>query len=381
MSGRKFSEHPKAACWHADNDLKPYQVAYQSNKEFWFLCDTVGCNHKLQLAPGQIARGRWCKYCCEPPKALCEDVNCTWCLEKSFASHPRAKYWSKKNSHSPREVFKSSNSEYTFDCDNCGHEFDMLPYVINCQNVWCPYCCYPPKKLCDKLDCKRCFEKSFASHPRAIQWSKNNKLPPRDVFMRTGKKYLFDCDMCGNEFAIAPDHIVGANAWCAVCQNKTEKILLAFLKERYKEYTIIKEAKFDWCIWPETGEKCRFDFYIVELALIVELDGRQHFEQVRNWLSPDDARDRDIFKMASANRHGITVVRLIQEDVYRNKNNWDTHLVAAVKKYPEPTRVFICSKDEYANHIREKPTPDLDKSPITVPDVGNLDIFAELKLK
>jgi len=48
------------------------------------------------------------------------------------------------------------------------------------------------KKLCDKEDCKKCFEKSFASHEKAKYWSNKNELKPRQVFKSSGKKYFFE---------------------------------------------------------------------------------------------------------------------------------------------------------------------------------------------
>ena len=44
------------------------------------------------------------------------------------------------------------------------------------------------KKLCDKEDCKKCFEKSFASHEKAKYWSNTNELKPNQVSKGSGKK-------------------------------------------------------------------------------------------------------------------------------------------------------------------------------------------------
>ena len=45
-------------------------------------------------------------------------------FERSFASHEKHIFWSKKNEKKPRDVFKSSHKKYLFDCDKCGHEFE-----------------------------------------------------------------------------------------------------------------------------------------------------------------------------------------------------------------------------------------------------------------
>ena len=81
--------------------------------------------------------------------------------EKSFASHEKAQYWSDKNELKPNEVSLNSNKKFWFNC-NCGHEFDIRPEHIN-RNLWCPYC--SNHKLCKNNNCKKCFDKSFASNP------------------------------------------------------------------------------------------------------------------------------------------------------------------------------------------------------------------------
>ncbi len=37
-------------------------------------------------------------------------------FERSFASHIKSQYWSDKNEIKPRDVCKSSNKKYLFDC-------------------------------------------------------------------------------------------------------------------------------------------------------------------------------------------------------------------------------------------------------------------------
>ena len=60
--------------------------------------------------------------------------------------------------------------------------------------------------------------------------------------------------------------------------------------------------------------------------LIIELDGRQHFEQVSNWKSPFHNQIRDAYKERKARQHKIHVIRILQEDVWEDKNNWEKKL-------------------------------------------------------
>ena len=146
--------------------------------------------------------------------------------ERSFASHEKAKYWSKKNGDvKPNDVYKgSSKTKYWFDCDKCPHEFDItLNNIAN--NRWCPYC--SNKNLCDNAKCDDCLKKSFASHPKAIHWSntKNDDVKPRDVFQGTHNKYWFDCDKCNHNFETSLYNISKVNGiWCPYCSVPPKKL-------------------------------------------------------------------------------------------------------------------------------------------------------------
>ena len=108
-------------------------------------------------------------------------------MKQYFNEHPKAQFWSKKNSLLPENVALNSHKKFIFDCE-CGHEFESNLNNINALNNWCPYCAN--KKLCDDINCKDCFEKSFASHPKAIYWSDDNLLKPRQVLKKSDKNTL-----------------------------------------------------------------------------------------------------------------------------------------------------------------------------------------------
>ena len=161
---------------------------------------------------------KWCSYCSNPPKLLCDKEACKKCFEKSFASHEKSKYWSDKNKLKPREIFLNSNTKYIFNC-SCGHEFEQTISDIN-TGKWCSYCCIPTQKLCDKNECKHCFDRSFASHEKSKFWSNKNEDIPRHITKGTAKKFIFDCE-CKHSFEISLCAISGKdNHWCSYCSNQ-----------------------------------------------------------------------------------------------------------------------------------------------------------------
>jgi len=213
---KSFASHEKAQFWSSKNEKTPRQVFKSSNTKYIFDCDK--CLHNFASVLSSITIGRWCPYCSNPVKKLCEDNNCQLCHEKSFASYQKAQFWSDKNDKPPRQVFKSSAGKYKFDCDMCRHDFTSALYHIT-NGGWCPYC--SNQQLCEDVQCQSCFDNSFASHEKAQFWSeKNGDILPRQVFKSTHKKYWFDCDKCSHDFYSALYNITGQGSWCPYCSSK-----------------------------------------------------------------------------------------------------------------------------------------------------------------
>ena len=140
-------------------------------------------------------------------------------FERSFASHPKAKYWSERNEKKPNEVYLGTGNKYWFDCDSCHHSFEIVLYRIS-SNVWCQYCSHTI--LCKDDDCITCYNNSFASHPKSKYWSDKNEENPRCVFKNSNTKYLFNCDKCNHENMIGLNNI-STGGWCPYCSIPCKK--------------------------------------------------------------------------------------------------------------------------------------------------------------
>jgi len=169
---------------------------------------------------------------CKNPKGrnkLCNN-NCDACFELSFASHPKAQFWSKKNTLEPREFKKSSKKKCWFNCDECKHEFESMLQNITLKNTWCPYC--KGGKLCDDDDCKTCYKLSFASHHRSEFWDYklNKDVNPRTIRKSTKNKFWFICDNCPHHFQKQLTHITQMDSWCPYCCQNGGGILCDYYK-------------------------------------------------------------------------------------------------------------------------------------------------------
>ena len=133
---------------------------------------------------------------------------------KTFADHPKSKYWSIINKLKPNDIPYSYHKKFWFDCDKCEHKFEKGIRTVSVLNTWCPYCA--GKKICENDNCNDCFKKSFASNPKSKFWSDKNKIRPRNVFKGCNEKYFFDCKEHGS-FEISPNNISSLNRWCKKC--------------------------------------------------------------------------------------------------------------------------------------------------------------------
>jgi very-short-patch-repair endonuclease/DNA-directed RNA polymerase subunit RPC12/RpoP len=346
----------KVYCWDKSNKLTPREVFIGTEKKYNFECDK--CFHIFETSPNNLTN-RWCPYCSN--KKLCKD-DCNICFNNSFASFKgltpsgnlKMNCWDKNNKLTPREIFKGTSNKYGFECDNCFHIFSKT--ISTVKNTWCPYCSSPPQLLCNN-NCKLCYNNSFASFKgltpsgniKVDCWDKSNKNTPREVFKATCRKFYFKCDNCAKIFKSSLNNITGdRESWCPYCRNKTELMFKNYFEDHYNFYELKHQVKYDWC---KIKRKLIYDFVIEEIKIIIEIDGEQHFSQISNWTSPEENLKRDILKMDKANQNGYTIIRILQEDIWFDKNNWKIELKKYLKKHITPTVIIIGCKIKYNKHV------------------------------
>lgn len=351
---KSFASHEKSKLWSQQNIKQPRQVFLNSNSEYLFDCKI--CKHTFPRKLYEAIKGIWCPYC--NGHKICDANDCSFCYEKSFASHKKAKYWSKNNLKTPREVLKSTHDEYFFSCKKCNHEFDAELHQIS-SGYWCPYCNH--KRLCNNDDCEFCYQNSFLSHEKSKFWSKNNKtingkiVSPRNVFRQSNKSYLFKCNTCKEDFPCALNHIVAGN-WCPRCINKTELKVNEWLKNN--NYLATSQYKRSWCKNINTNKYFYFDFCIENFKVIIEIDGPQHFFQTSNWPSPAINLKRDKYKQKCALDNGFTIIRILQKDIHADNdiiiNNktftWERLLKLYLHEYNEAQIIYLYEGEERKIH-------------------------------
>ncbi len=327
-----FASCPQAENWSNKNTDKPRDVFKNSNSKYIFDCNI--CKHEYDSTLNNITTGgNGCPFCAHAK--LCNNENCEYCFNNSFASSKRATYWSQDNKLNPRQVAKHTNTKYIFNCD-CGHVFEKnLADISRKNDGWCPYCAN--QKLCKDRDCIQCFNNSFWSNPKSKYWSKENKKHPRDVARRTDEKFKFDCPDCKLVYEATPDNIEGGS-WCYCVKKKTEIKLFSHLQNNY-DFQISRQKAFPWC---KNIKSLIFDFVIEDLKIIIELDGNQHFLPIKFFnCDPFTNQTNDKYKMKCANNNGYTVIRILQTHVWHDKSDWQEDLKSVIKKYDKPKKIYI----------------------------------------
>lgn len=348
-----------------NNNIKPINISIANNKKYWFNCDI--CNHSFNMRIADMTKkSYWCPYCSIPCQKLCDDKNCNHCHNNSFASYTdktqqenlKIDCWDKeKNNYlTSRDVTKSSGRSFWFKCDICDHSFNTKIISIK-YNSWCPYC--SNQKICENNNCKICHIKSFANYKgktlsgnyKVDCWhQEKNITSPNAIFLHSNKKYWFICDICNNNFKLTITSIYDKNCWCPICKNKTELLFLNWLKSNY-EFDIEHQSKKDWCKSPDTNNYLPLDFIIEPLKLIIEIDGDQHFKQVATWKSPEITFEHDKYKMIQCMKMGYSIIRVYQDDIYNNKNDWKNKTKSLIKKYDNPIIQCIAHDNRYDKYI------------------------------
>ena len=150
---KSFISNEKSKYWNIEkNNKNPRELFKNNTKKFWFNCDK--CKHSFKQKLNDIIQKKtWCPYCSHTK--LCKIDECIECFNKSFASHPKSKYWSDKNKKKSNEVFLNSQYKGWFNCGECNLEFKRKIHHINTGNLWCPNCNSTHLETCMKSILKK----------------------------------------------------------------------------------------------------------------------------------------------------------------------------------------------------------------------------------
>jgi very-short-patch-repair endonuclease len=212
---------------------------------------------------------------------------------------------------------------------------------------------YANNHLNKQFGCGVCAGNAILSNDDFISKAKN--IHPDNRFDYSLTKYIrsnipvkIQCNVTKLVFEQTPNsHLIGSE--CPCCKHKTELKLEQYLNNHH--FTVTPQYKQDWCRSIETNYLLPFDFYLQDFNLIIELDGPHHFTQVSNWKEPIFNQQNDVYKMKKAMDKKISILRILQEDVWNNDEKWlDENLLPFIEKYEIPIVNYIERDNFYKFH-------------------------------
>jgi very-short-patch-repair endonuclease len=239
--------------------LEPHMVTQLSHIICWIKCKNINCNHIHDTEVKNIVSNAGCKYC--NGIEVCGGLNCNNCYIKSFAKHYRSKFFNYKlNILIPLQIRIQSNKVCYFNCDKCYHTFDMkICSITGNEQQWCPYC--SNSRLCGTYDCKTCFEKSLASYPISLIYSKTKNIDgnskyihPLTIFKGSSETRWFKCYKCDHYVNPVVRSNLGNKLCCVYCsgQQRCEDTDCDWCSNRRLSTVHPDKARY-WCYGKNIG--------------------------------------------------------------------------------------------------------------------------------
>lgn len=160
------------------------------------------------------------------------------------------------------------------------------------------------------------------------------------------------CKSCGVEGQNTTVHsFMQRRSSSCSCKWKTQATVLEFVRSRVPPgFSTLRKVSI---VKPERGWPSRYDVAVQRhsdsrIILLIEVDGHQHFERVSRFRLSDEEQQgiavRDLAKENAAVEKGIPMLRLYQDDVWKDKVDWkqliSIHLYLAVED-ELPPRVYV----------------------------------------
>ena len=183
-------------------------------------------------------------------------------------------------------------------CKIDGYEWEMTPNSL-LRGQGCPKC-----------GIKSRVEKRSKTHKEFIKEIKkiNDDIEILGEYVNSQTKIKVRCKKDGHEWKATPNNLLSGYG-CPKCNaSKGEKRIAKYLDSRNIEYK--SQYKFNNC---KSKHKLPFDFYIPNLNIAIEYDGRQHYEIIDYFDGLDgfiDTKVRDTIKTVYCKENNIKLIRI-----------------------------------------------------------------------
>ncbi len=248
--------------------------------------------------------GRGCMLCAYKRKVLTQDKF----IERSINKHgDKYNYSKSKYIHSEQLI--------TIECPIHG-EFKQTP-ESHMFGYGCRQCATEFTSLKNKHSLDYFIEKSKIVHNDFYSYEKS-------IYVAADAYISITCPIHGDFEQLAGEHYAGRG--CPTCgkESKGEREISKILESNNIIFS--RQKTFDDCRHQQTNYKLRFDFYLPLMNILIEYDGRQHFEPIEYWGGKEGLEStikRDLIKTKYCESVGITLLRIsylenIEESLIKN---------------------------------------------------------------
>lgn len=250
------------------------------------------------------------------------------------------------------ETEKQRYKVYKFQCLNCGFNGEKKESEL--ENNWCPCCCSSPKITVEGIN------DIPTQAPWMVDYFQGGYEEAKLYTCNSAKRIQPICPLCGRikEKAIQICQIYNTKSIGCICGDGISypnKIMHSVLKQLGIEYK--SEYQPDWL-----GSN-RFDFYVPNLMLLIEMDGalghgKNVFDSYKLTNEEIECKkikslNRDEYKDVLAIKHGYQVIRInsdISEIDYIKQNILNSNL----NKYFDLSIIDwkMCDQDALKNVVK-----------------------------
>lgn len=266
------------------NKYSPKDISYGTSNKYWFKCPQGLHPSELKII-NNFTNGSEGVMECNRCNSFAQY------LINSYGDSALSLYWDyKKNIRiDPWEISWGSSEKVWIKCQNKSYHGS---YDIICGDFvrgrGCPYCSHKGKKF-HPLDS---LGKLLEDKGLLNLWSEKNKKSPYLYPPRTKQKVWWKCSEGKHQDylrSIADSNKYGFR--CPNCVRERDESILQEKVRLYLEnlgYIVLHEYKTLKCVNPKTKHILPFDNEIKELKLIIEVHGKQHYDEITgNWFNPN----------------------------------------------------------------------------------------------
>lgn len=191
--------------------------------------------------------------------------------------------------------YVDSNTKVLCKCKIDGYEWWALPYCLLVQGTGCPRCIGRMKT-----------HEEFVEEVRFI----NPDVEIIGKYIDSKTKILVKCKKCGHEWYVQPCSLLACHG-CPNCyKSRGENRIEVFLKNNSIDY--ILHHKYEGLIGLG-GNLLSYDFYLPNYNILIEYQGRQHYEPVDMFGGEEQfviQQEHDKRKRQYAKEHNINLLEI-----------------------------------------------------------------------